>query len=118
MIWKLSFQEVTYPVVTPEVAFTGDTSGAVFSAPGFEDALAAKLLIIEATFLSEDVTLEHAKVCFWDTLKLTTPQGSLPDKSLVKMTNLLNEDLSHEHAKILSTARNRSFSSTSCAYWA
>jgi len=63
MTWKLCVQEVTYPVVTPEVAFTGDTSGAVFSAPGFEDALAAKLLIIEATFLSEDVKLEHAQVC-------------------------------------------------------
>lgn len=52
-------------MVTPEVAFTGDTSGAVFSAPGFEDALAAKLLIIEATFLSEDVKLEHAQVCYF-----------------------------------------------------
>ena len=55
-------QEVTYPVVTPEVAFTGDTAAGVFSSPGFEDALAAKLLIIESTFLCDDVSLDHAKV--------------------------------------------------------
>ena len=57
-----ALQDVTFPVVTPEVAFTGDTAAEVFSSPGFEDALAAKLLIIEATFLDEDVSLEHAKV--------------------------------------------------------
>ncbi len=56
------WQEVTYAVVTPEVAFTGDTGAEVFSSPGFEDALAAKLLIIEATFLEEDISREHAKV--------------------------------------------------------
>ena len=49
-------------MVTPEVAFTGDTAAEVFSSPGFEDALAAKLLIMEATFLEEDISLEHAKV--------------------------------------------------------
>ena len=55
-------QEVTYPVVTPEVAFTGDTAAEVFDSPGFEDALAAKLLIMEATFLEEEISREHAKV--------------------------------------------------------
>ena len=49
-------------MVTPEVAFTGDTSAEVFSSPGFEDALAAKLLIMEATFLEDDVSQQHAKV--------------------------------------------------------
>lgn len=57
-----ALQDITFPMVTPEVAFTGDTASEVFSSPGFEDALAAKLLIIEATFLDEDVSLEHAKV--------------------------------------------------------
>ena len=55
-------QDVTYPVVTPEVAFTGDTAAGVFTSPGFEDALAAKLLIIESTFLCNDISLDHAKV--------------------------------------------------------
>lgn len=58
----MHLQEVTYPVVTPEVAFTGDTAAEVFRSPGFEDGLAAKLLIIEATFLEEDISQEHAKV--------------------------------------------------------
>ena len=57
-----TIQDVTYTVVTPEVAFTGDTAAEVFSSPGFEDALAAKLLIIEATFLEEDILPQHAKV--------------------------------------------------------
>ena len=48
--------------MTPEVAFTGDTAAEVFNSPGFEDALAAKLLIIEATFLEDDISPEHAKV--------------------------------------------------------
>ncbi|CAL5222304.1 g4646 [Coccomyxa viridis] len=58
---RLAGEEVTYPVVTPEVAFTGDTAAEVFNSPGFEDALAAKLLIIEATFLEDDISPEHAK---------------------------------------------------------
>ncbi|CAK0786895.1 hypothetical protein CVIRNUC_010109 [Coccomyxa viridis] len=58
---RMAGEDVTYPVVTPEVAFTGDTAAGVFSSPGFEDALAAKLLIIESTFLCNDVSLEHAE---------------------------------------------------------
>lgn len=49
-------------VETAESAFTGDTSAAFLTAPGSKDALKAKLLIMEATFLDDDVSLEHAQV--------------------------------------------------------
>lgn len=68
-------------MVTPEVAFTGDTSAEVFSSPGFEDALAAKLLIIEATFLDEEVSLHHAKVgckAFDEPFRISVRQQTVP----------------------------------------
>ena len=57
-----SGQEVTQLVEVPEVAFTGDTSSGFLSHPGSRDALRARLLIMELTFLDDDVTIEHAQV--------------------------------------------------------
>ena len=46
------------------MAFTGDTSsGFIADDPGSADALRARLLIMELTFLDDDVTVEHAQVC-------------------------------------------------------
>ena len=50
------------PVEVPELAFTGDTSSAFITAPGNADVLRARLLIMELTFLDDDVTVEHAQV--------------------------------------------------------
>jgi ribonuclease Z len=55
-------QEVTVPVEVPELAFTGDTSSEFITAAGSEDALRARLLIMELTFLDDDVTVERAQV--------------------------------------------------------
>ena len=44
----------------PVVAFTGDTSGDWVALPGAEDALRAKLLIMECTFVDDAVTVEDA----------------------------------------------------------
>ena len=49
------------PVEVPEVAFTGDTSSEFITRPGNEDVLRARLLIMELTFLADDVTVEHAR---------------------------------------------------------
>ncbi len=44
----------------PEVAFTGDTSGALFEQQdGNDDLYKARLLIIELTFVDDTVTLEQ-----------------------------------------------------------
>lgn len=46
----------------PEVAFTGDTSGALFEQDGAGDMYRARLLIIELTFVDESsVPLEQAR---------------------------------------------------------
>lgn len=57
-----SGQEVTRLVEVPEVAFTGDTSSGFLARPGSADALRARLLIMELTFLDDDVTVKHAQV--------------------------------------------------------
>ena len=79
-------QEVTYPVVTPEVAFTGDTAAEVFNSPGFEDALAAKLLIIDATFLEDDISPEHAKVTTAQSWRTAITSIIIFDQSLLFLT--------------------------------
>jgi ribonuclease Z len=45
----------------PEVAFTGDTSGALFESDTCPDIFRAKLLIVELSFVDEAVTLDQAR---------------------------------------------------------
>ncbi|KAF3335454.1 ribonuclease Z [Carex littledalei] len=48
-------------ILVPEVAFTGDTTSDFILDPRNSDALRAKVLITEATFLDEEIDVEHAK---------------------------------------------------------
>ncbi|KAI8469375.1 MAG: beta-lactamase-like protein [Monoraphidium minutum] len=55
-------EEVTDTYQIPEVAFTGDTSGALFEDPSAPaDLYKAKLLIVELTFVDESVSWEQAR---------------------------------------------------------
>ncbi|KZV18765.1 ribonuclease Z, chloroplastic [Dorcoceras hygrometricum] len=58
---KKSGVEITDTILCPEVAFTGDTTSDFFLDPRSADALRAKILITEATFLDENVSVEHAR---------------------------------------------------------
>ncbi|KAG2448672.1 hypothetical protein HYH02_006029 [Chlamydomonas schloesseri] len=61
---RLSGVDVTETHQVPEIAFTGDTTSAFLDAetnPTLEDALKAKVLCIEMTFLGDDVTVEEAR---------------------------------------------------------
>ncbi|KAL9166826.1 hypothetical protein ABFS82_05G056300 [Erythranthe guttata] len=58
---KKSGVEITDTILSPEVAFTGDTTSDFFLDPRSADALRAKILITEATFLDESVSVEHAR---------------------------------------------------------
>ncbi|XP_068642909.1 nuclear ribonuclease Z isoform X2 [Aristolochia californica] len=58
---KLSGVEITDTILSPEVAFTGDTTSDFILDPRNADALRAKILITEATFLHEDLGIEHAR---------------------------------------------------------
>ena len=55
-------QAVTEQVETCELAFTGDTGPEFITAEGSTDALRARLLIMEMTFLDNKVTPESAHV--------------------------------------------------------
>ncbi|KAG2433049.1 hypothetical protein HXX76_008776 [Chlamydomonas incerta] len=61
---RLSGVDVSETHQVPEIAFTGDTTSAFLDAetnPTLEDALKAKVLCIEMTFLGDDVTVEEAR---------------------------------------------------------
>ncbi|XP_072978129.1 tRNase Z TRZ2, chloroplastic [Typha angustifolia] len=58
---KLSGVEITDTILYPEVAFTGDTTSDFILEPRNADALRAKLLITEATFLDEENDIKHAR---------------------------------------------------------
>eukprot|EP00252_Welwitschia_mirabilis_P025829 TRINITY_DN8226_c0_g1_i1.p1 TRINITY_DN8226_c0_g1~~TRINITY_DN8226_c0_g1_i1.p1 ORF type:complete len:332 (+),score=50.14 TRINITY_DN8226_c0_g1_i1:76-1071(+) len=58
---KHSGTEITYTLKTPEIAFTGDTMADFIMDPNNADALKAKLLIMEATFVNDSITIEHAR---------------------------------------------------------
>ncbi|KAL6543927.1 mitochondrial 3'-tRNA processing endonuclease Trz2 [Orobanche gracilis] len=58
---KKSGVEITDTILCPEVAFTGDTMSDFFLDPCSADALRAKILITEATFLDENVSVKHAR---------------------------------------------------------
>ena len=48
--------------MAPEVAFTGDTTVDFITDPANEEVLRAKLLIMECTFLDDEMSPEDAKV--------------------------------------------------------
>lgn len=58
---KLSGVEITDTILSPEVAFSGDTMSDFILEPRNADALRAKILITEATFLDEENDVEHAR---------------------------------------------------------
>ncbi|KAF8410804.1 hypothetical protein HHK36_003341 [Tetracentron sinense] len=58
---KKSGVEITDIILSPEVAFTGDTTSDFMLDPRNADALRAKILITEATFLDEGFSIEHAR---------------------------------------------------------
>ncbi|ESQ37004.1 hypothetical protein EUTSA_v10002590mg [Eutrema salsugineum] len=58
---KKSGVEITDMILSPEIAFTGDTTAEYMLDPRNADALRAKVLITEATFLDESFSTEHAQ---------------------------------------------------------
>ncbi|KAL2938755.1 tRNase Z TRZ2 chloroplastic [Bienertia sinuspersici] len=48
-------------ILSPEVAFAGDTTSDFLLEPRNADALRAKLLITEATFLDDGFSIEDAR---------------------------------------------------------
>ncbi|XP_009758016.1 tRNase Z TRZ2, chloroplastic [Nicotiana tabacum] len=58
---KKSGVQITDSVLCPEVAFTGDTASNFYLDPRSADALRAKVLITEATFLDDNCGVEHAR---------------------------------------------------------
>ena len=72
-------QAVTEQVETCELAFTGDTGPEFITAEGSADALRARLLIMELTFLDDKVTPQSAHV---SPLLLLTSAGCLYHKGV------------------------------------
>ena len=62
MDFVLLAQDITEQIETCELAFTGDTGPEFITAEGSEDALRARLLIMELTFLDDKVSPESAHV--------------------------------------------------------
>ncbi len=58
----LCVQEITHHVVVPELAFTGDTTVDFITDPANEEVFRARLLIMECTFLDDEMSVEDAKV--------------------------------------------------------
>ncbi|KAH1211775.1 tRNase Z TRZ2, chloroplastic [Glycine max] len=58
---KKSGVEITDMILSPEVAFTGDTTSDFMLDPCNADALRAKILITEATFLDDSFSIDHAR---------------------------------------------------------
>lgn len=59
---KLTGIEITDTMLSPELAFTGDTTSDFILEPRNADALRAKVLITEMTFLDEVCDVEHARL--------------------------------------------------------
>ncbi|KAJ4957386.1 hypothetical protein NE237_024497 [Protea cynaroides] len=58
---KLSGVEITYTITFPEIAFTGDTMSDFIADPDNVDALRARILVMESTFLDNAMTVENAR---------------------------------------------------------
>ena len=68
-------QEITSRTVAPEVAFTGDTTADFITDPANAEVLKARLLIMECTFLDDEMSVEGARV--------SIPGSALYDTSCV-----------------------------------
>ncbi|XP_057445114.1 tRNase Z TRZ1 isoform X2 [Lotus japonicus] len=53
--------QITYTLTEPEIAFTGDTTSEFIVDEKNTDALRAKVLVLECTFVNNSITVEHAK---------------------------------------------------------
>jgi ribonuclease Z len=60
-VLRLSGVEIVNVFKIPEVAFTGDTTADFIVDESNKDALEAKLLIMEATFVDEAMSVDHAR---------------------------------------------------------
>lgn len=58
---KLSGVEITNTVISPEIAFTGDTMSDFIIDVDNIDALKARILVMESTFVDDAMTIEHAR---------------------------------------------------------
>ncbi|CAN8239845.1 unnamed protein product [Cochlearia groenlandica] len=58
---KASGVEITNSITTPEVAFTGDTTSDFIVDENNADALKARILVMESTFIDDSVSVEHAR---------------------------------------------------------
>ncbi|KAJ9567301.1 hypothetical protein OSB04_003267 [Centaurea solstitialis] len=58
---KFSGVEITYTTTSPEVAFTGDTTSDFIVDTNNADALKAKVLIMESTYVENAMTVENAR---------------------------------------------------------
>ncbi|KAJ7964918.1 Nuclear ribonuclease Z [Quillaja saponaria] len=58
---KLSGVQITYTLTEPEIAFTGDTMSDFILEEGNIDALRARILVMECTFVNNSITVEHAR---------------------------------------------------------
>ncbi|XP_027121667.1 tRNase Z TRZ1 isoform X1 [Coffea arabica] len=58
---RLSGVEITYTTTTPEVAFTGDTTSDFIVDSNNIDALRAKVLIMESTYVEDTMTVDDAR---------------------------------------------------------
>eukprot|EP01018_Ginkgo_biloba_P035249 Gb_05576 [translate_table: standard] len=58
---KFSGVKITDTVMSPEIAFTGDTMSDFIVDPNNRDALKAKILIMETTFIDDVMSIEHAR---------------------------------------------------------
>lgn len=58
---RLSGVEITYTTTTPEVAFTGDTTSDFIVDSNNIDALRAKILIMESTYVEDTMTVDDAR---------------------------------------------------------
>ncbi|MCO5607662.1 hypothetical protein L7F22_061860 [Adiantum nelumboides] len=61
-LWlPLPSKKITYTTMVPEIAFTGDTMADFIVDETNFDVMNAKVLIMEATFVDDTMTVEHAR---------------------------------------------------------
>ncbi|XP_065010621.1 tRNase Z TRZ1-like isoform X2 [Musa acuminata AAA Group] len=53
--------QITYPIATPEIAFTGDTMSDFVIDPDNADVLKARILVMESTFVDNAMPVQHAR---------------------------------------------------------
>ncbi|XP_054808127.1 tRNase Z TRZ1 isoform X1 [Prosopis cineraria] len=58
---KFSGVEITYTLEEPEIAFTGDTMSDFIVDDSNIDALRARILVMECTFVNDSITVTHAR---------------------------------------------------------